>query len=114
MAPSLSLVLIAFLQRMRSLRRHLRSFMLGFLPRILRNLRDLWSLYLQTGPIATGRKKTGGDTGRPPSTGTMQKREGYSVICASKTFDRVGEASQSSSIPRSADIEEFTEPGTDV
>ena len=117
MTPSLSLALIAFLQRTRSWRRHLRSFMLRcvlFLPRILRNLRNLWSLYFQTGSNATGRKKTGGETGVPSSTGTMQEWEGYSVICASKTFDRVGEASKSHSIPRSANTEEPIELGTDV
>ncbi|KAH9958307.1 hypothetical protein BC827DRAFT_1220437 [Russula dissimulans] len=117
MAPSLSLALIAFLQRARSLRRDLKSFVLRCLllwPRILRNLRNLWSLYFQTGSIITGRKKTGGDAEGPSSTITIPKREGYTVICASQTFDRVGEASPSRSISRSGDIDESTERGTDT
>jgi len=117
MTPSLSLTLIAFLQRMRSLRCDLRSFMLRCLllwPRILRKLRNLWSLYFRTGSIATDRKKTEGDPGGPSFRGTLPKREGYSVICASHTFDRVGEASQSHSVPRSGDIEESIERGSDV
>jgi hypothetical protein len=96
MVPSAQPALFAFLRSVRlvSLGRNLRAFILRCLllcPRILHSLRKVWSRYFQTS--SSDEKKTKGDTGEPPSTGTVQKREECEVVCASQDFGEGGEPS---------------------
>ncbi|KAI9511124.1 hypothetical protein F5148DRAFT_423388 [Russula earlei] len=117
-SPRVALRLIAFLQNMRlgsvRLRGALKSFILRcllFFSRVLRNMRNTWALYFQTRLI--DRKKTTGDTGGH-SSGTLPKQEVYSVVCASRAFEGVGEAGQTHTISRSGDAEEPIPLGTDI
>jgi len=94
MASSTSLILYSFYQSLRpitSLRHKLRAFILRcllFWPRIFRKLRKAWSRYFPTSSTASDGKKTGGNIARPPSPRMPWKREEYSVVCASRAFER--------------------------
>ena len=96
MIPSVGLVLLALLRRIRSIGKTLKSFILRcllFCPQVLRSLRHIWSLF--SGRTRTGTntkdvlKKKGGQAG-PPFPRALGACEGYSAIYPSQDFSRTG------------------------
>jgi hypothetical protein len=119
MVSSTSLILYSLFLGLRpntSLRHKLRAFILRcllFWPRIFRNLRKAWSRYFPTRFTANDDvKKTGGNIARPPSPRMSWKREEYSVVCASRAFERgEDERSLGRSLSRFSDRDEAIQLG---
>jgi hypothetical protein len=86
MLPSARLGLLALLRCIQSIGSTLKSFLLRY---VLRNLRHIWLLCCRTSPKDVSKKKEG--QARPSFHGASGGCEGYSVICASRDFNRGSE-----------------------
>ncbi|KAH9963109.1 hypothetical protein BJV74DRAFT_335849 [Russula compacta] len=111
MDSSARLALSAFLRNMGSisLPRNLKAFIFRSLllwPRFFRSLRKIWSWYFGTNSGSRDGKKTGGNVEGPSSSAVLWERKEYSVVCASRAFEEVGDPSQRHSISRSSDAGE--------
>ena len=111
---SRSVPLSLLLQSMQSinLSHKLRAFLLRCLilwPRILRNIRKVWFWFFQKS--SNDGKEEKRSTGWPSSSRALRDHEEYSVVCASRAFERGDKQSLGRSLSRHSDVEESIQLG---